>query len=322
MRAIRVQTPGGPEVLTVGELPLRGPAPGEVLVKLDAAGVNFIDIYHRTGLYPLPLPFTPGLEGAGTVLAVGDAVTSVRVGERVAWTGVPGAYAEQALLPADRLVTLPDGLSTRQGAAMMLQGLTAHYLACTTWPLRPDDTCLVHAAAGGVGLLLCQIAKLRGARVIATVSTEEKAALARGAGADVTILYGHQDFVAETLRATDRRGVQVIYDGVGKTTFLRGFDCLAPRGMMVLYGQASGPVEAFDPQLLAQRGSLFLTRPSLFHYVARREELVARAGEVSGWILADRLHLRIEREYPLAEAAAAHRALAGRETTGKVLLIP
>ena len=322
MRAIRVQTPGGPEVLTVGELPLRGPAPGEVLVKLDAAGVNFIDIYHRTGLYPLPLPFTPGLEGAGTVLAVGDAVTSVRVGERVAWTGVPGAYAEQALLPADRLVTLPEGLSTRQGAAMMLQGLTAHYLACTTRPLGPDDTCLVHAAAGGVGLLLCQIAKLRGARVIATVSTEEKAALARGAGADLTILYGHQDFVAETLRATDGRGVQVIYDGVGKTTFLRGFDCLAPRGMMVLYGQASGPVEAFDPQLLAQRGSLFLTRPSLFHYVARREELVARAGEVSGWILADRLHLRIEREYPLAEAAAAHRALAGRETTGKVLLIP
>jgi NADPH2:quinone reductase len=292
------------------------------LVKIEAAGVNFIDVYQRTGLYKLSLPATLGQEGAGVVSAVGEGVTAVRVGERVAYTGILGAYAEYAVVPAERLVAVPEGVSTRQAAAAMLQGMTAHYLATSTWALGAGHTCLVHAAAGGVGLLLCQIAKMRGARVIGTTSTEEKAALAREAGADEVILYTRQDFEEETKRLTGFRGVHVIYDSVGKTTFLKGLNCLVPRGMMVLFGQSSGPVDPIDPQILSQRGSLFLTRPTLAHYVLTRPDLLARAGEVLGWIRAGRLKLRIDREYPLAQAADAHRALEGRETKGKVLLIP
>lgn len=322
MKAIRVHTPGGPEVLRYEDVPEPTPKAGEALVKVDAAGLNYIDIYYRTGLYKAELPLTLGLEAGGTVTAVGPGVTDVKPGDRVAYTGVPGAYAEYAAVPAARLVTLPDGISTRQGAAAMLQGMTAHYLACTTWPLKAGDVCLVHAAAGGVGLLLCQIAKQRGARVLGTVSTPEKAKLAREAGADEVILYTSQDFEAEVKRLTGGRGVQVVYDSVGKDTFDRGLNCLAPRGMMVLYGQSSGPVGAFDPQVLNQKGSLFLTRPSLFHYVADRAELLQRAGEVLGWIREGRLRLRTAFEFPLREAAEAHRALEGRRTTGKVLLIP
>jgi NADPH2:quinone reductase len=322
MNAIRVHATGGPEVLRSEDVAQPAPGPGQVLVKVEAAGVNFIDIYQRRGLYPVPLPFTPGQEAAGTVAAVGPGVTEVQPGDRVAYTGVLGAYAEYAVVPAARLVVLPEGIDARRGAAAMLQGMTAHYLACTTYPLKPGDTCLVHAAAGGVGLLLCQIAKRRGARVIGTVSTREKAALAREAGADEVILYTEQDFEAEVKRLTRGAGVNVVYDSVGQTTFAKSLDCLAPRGMLVLYGQSSGPVGPFDPQLLGQKGSLFLTRPSLAHYVATRDELLARAGEVLGWVRAGTLKLRIGREFPLAQAAAAHRALEGRETTGKVLLIP
>jgi NADPH2:quinone reductase len=322
MHAIRVHATGGPDVLRYEDVAQPTPGPGQVLVKVEAAGVNFIDVYQRRGLYPVPLPFTPGQEAAGTVAAVGPGVTEVKPGDRVAYTGVLGAYAEYAVVPAERVVVLPEGIDARQGAAAMLQGMTAHYLACTTYPLKAGDTCLVHAAAGGVGLLLCQIAKRRGARVIATVSTREKAALAREAGADEVILYTEQDFAVEVKRLTQGAGVNVVYDSVGQTTFAKSLDCLAPRGMLVLYGQSSGPVGPFDPQLLSQKGSLFLTRPSLAHYVATRAELLARAGEVLGWVRAGTLKLRIGRELPLAQAAAAHRALEGRETTGKVLLIP
>jgi len=265
---------------------------------------------------------TLGLEAGGTVTAVGPNVTEVRVGDKVAYTGVAGAYAQYAAVPAQRLVVLPAGVSTRQGAAAMLQGMTAHYLACSTYPLKRGDTCLVHAAAGGVGLLLCQIAKMRGARVIGTVSTEAKAKLAREAGADEVILYTTQDFEAEVKRLTSGRGVQVVYDSVGKTTFEKGLSCLAPRGLMALYGQSSGPIGTFDPQVLNQKGSLFLTRPSLGHHIATREELLQRAGEVLGWIRDGKLRLRTEFEFPLKDAAEAHRALEGRKTTGKVLLIP
>jgi NADPH2:quinone reductase len=322
MKVIRVHQPGGPDALKLDEVPEPKPSAGEALVKIDAAGLNYIDVYLREGLYKAPLPFALGLEAGGTVAAVGAGVTEVKVGDRVAYTGVPGAYAEFAVAPAARLVVLPPGLSTKQGAAAMLQGMTAHYLATSTWPLREGDTCLVHAAAGGVGLLLCQIAKMRGARVIATVSTEDKAKLARGAGADDVILYSKQDFATEVKRLTGDRGLQVIYDGIGKATFDRGFDCLAPRGMMVLYGQASGAVGSFDPQVLNTKGSLFLTRPSLNHHISTRAELLARAGDVLGWIRDGKLRLRMELEYPLRDAADAHRALEGRKTTGKVLLIP
>src|SRR5947199_1482701 len=261
MKAIRVRAPGGQEALRYEEIERAAPGPGQVLVKIEAAGVNFIDVYQRTGLYKVPLPFTLGQEAAGIVTALGPGVTDPKVGDRVAYTSVLGAYAEYAVVPADRLVALPDGVSAKQGAAAMLQGLTAHYLATSTYPLKPGDACLVHAAAGGVGLLLCQIAKLRGARVLGTVSTREKAALARGAGADEVILYTEQDFETEVKRLTNGAGLQVIYDSVGKTTFEKGLSCLAPRGMMVLYGQSSGPVGPFDPQLLSQKGSLFLTGP-------------------------------------------------------------
>jgi NADPH:quinone reductase len=322
MKAVRVHAPGGQDALRYEDVPQPAPGAGEVLVRVEAAGVNYIDVYQRTGLYKVATPFTLGQEAAGVVTALGPGVTGVRVGDRVAYAGVMGAYAEYAVVPADRLVPLPDGISAKQGAAAMLQGMTAHYLACTTYPLKPGDTCLVHAAAGGVGLLLCQIAKLRGARVLGTVSTPEKAALARRAGADEVILYTEQDFETEVRQLTSGAGLQVVYDSVGKATFEKGLNCLARRGMMVLFGQSSGPVGAFDPQVLNQKGSLFLTRPTLVHYVATRAELVARANEVLGWIAGGKLHLRIEHEFRLAQSAEAHRALEGRRTTGKVLLIP
>jgi NADPH2:quinone reductase len=322
MKAVRVHTPGGPEALKFEDVPEPTPKPGEAVVKVDAAGLNYIDVYQRSGLYKLDMPLTLGLEAGGTVTAVGSGVTEVKVGDKVAYTGVPGAYAQSAAVPAARLVVLPQGVSTRQGAAAMLQGMTAHYLACTTYPLKKGDTCLVHAAAGGVGLLLSQMAKMRGARVIGTVSTEEKAKLAREAGADEVILYTSQDFEAETKRITGGKGLQVVYDSVGKTTFEKGFNVLAPRGMMVLYGQSSGPVPPFDAGILGAKGSLFLTRPSLNTYAATREELVQRAGDVLGWIRDGKLKLRMEFEFPLKDVAEAHRALEGRKTTGKVLLIP
>ena len=322
MKAIRVHTPGAPEVMKLEDVPEPTPTAGEAVVKVDAAGLNYIDVYQRSGLYKLNMPLTLGLEAGGTVTAVGPGVTDVKVGDKVAYTGVPGAYAQHATVPAQRLVVLPAGLSTKQGAAMMLQGMTAHYLACSTYPLKKGDTCLVHAAAGGVGLLLCQMATMRGARVIGTVSTEEKAKLAREAGADEVILYTTQDFEAEVKRITGGKGVQVVYDSVGKTTFDKGFNCLAPRGLMALYGQSSGPIGAFDPQTLNAKGSLFLTRPSLNHHILTRAELLQRAGEVAGWIRAGTLRLRVEFEFPLKDAAEAHRALEGRKTTGKVLLIP
>ncbi len=322
MKAIRVHAPGGPEVLKLEDVPEPTPKPGEAIVKIDAAGLNFIDVYQRSGLYKLEMPLTLGLEAGGTVTAIGPGVTDVKVGDKVAYTGVPDAYAEYAAVPAARLVVLPQGVSTKQGAAAMLQGLTAHYLACSTWPLKKGDTCLVHAAAGGVGLLLTQIAKLRGARVIGTVSTDEKAKLAREAGADEVILYTKQDFEVEVKRITGGKGLQVNYDSVGKTTFEKGFNVLAPRGMMVLFGQSSGPVGPLDPGILGAKGSLFLTRPSLVAHVATREELLQRAGDVLGWIRDGKLKLRMEFEFPLKDAAEAHRALEGRRTTGKVLLIP
>jgi NADPH2:quinone reductase len=322
MKAVRVHAPGGPDALKYEDVPEPTPKAGEAVVKIDAAGLNYIDVYQRSGLYKLDLPLTLGLEAGGTVTAVGAGVTEVKVGDKVAYTGVPGAYAQYAAVPAQRLVVLPPGLQPKQGAAAMLQGMTAHYLACSTYPLKTGDTCLVHAAAGGVGLLLCQIARMRGARVIGTVSTDEKAKLAREAGADQVILYTKQDFEVEVKRITGGKGLQVVYDSVGKTTFDKGFNCLAPRGMMALYGQSSGPIGAFDPQVLNQKGSLFLTRPSLGHYIATREELSQRAGEVLGWIRDGKLKLRTELEFPLKDAAEAHRALEGRKTTGKVLLIP
>ena len=322
MQAIRVHAPGGPEALCLDDIPRPEPAAGEALVRLEAAGVNFIDVYQRSGLYRIPLPATLGQEGAGVVAAVGPGVSELREGDRVAYTSVLGSYAEYSVVPADRLVRLPDGVSTRDGAAAMLQGLTAHYLATSTYPLEPGDRCVVHAAAGGVGLLLVQMAKLLGAFVIGTVSTEEKARLAREAGADEVIRYTEQDFVAETRRITGGEGVEVIYDSVGRTTFERGLDLLVPRGMMVLFGQSSGPVAPLDPQLLNQKGSLFLTRPTLGHYVATRDELLARADELFGWIEAGAVKLRIEHEFALADAARAHRELEGRRTTGKVLLVP
>jgi len=322
VKAVRVHAPGGPEALRVEDVPEPQPKSGEAVVRVEAAGVNFIDVYHRTGLYKSAMPVTLGQEGAGTVVAVGPDVREVAVGDRVAWASALGAYAEKAAVPAARLVRLPEGLSAKQGAAAMLQGMTAHYLATSTHPLAPGETCLVHAGAGGVGLLLTQIAKRRGARVFTTVSTEEKARRSRQAGADATIDYTKQDFEAEVKRLTDGRGVDVVYDSVGKTTFDKGLACLRPRGLMALFGQSSGPVPPFDAQLLSQKGSLYLTRPTLAHYTATREELLARAGDVLAWVADGSLKLTMEREFPLAEAAAAHRALEGRQTTGKVLLVP
>ena len=322
MNAIRMSAHGGPEVMVHTSVPTPEPGPGEALVRVEAAGVNFIDTYQRAGHYAIPLPATPGSEAAGTVVAVGEGVTSVRIGERVAYQGVLGAYAEFASVPAPRLAPLPDAITTRQGAAAMLQGMTAHYLTVSTFPLRPGHVCLVHAAAGGVGLLLCQMARRRGARVIGTASTPEKAALAREAGADHVILYTERDFETDARAMTNGAGVDVVYDSVGRTTFDKSLACLKARGMMVLFGQASGAVPPVDPQVLNRLGSLFLTRPSLHHHVATRDELLWRSGEVLGWVADGTLRLRVGLELPLAQAAEAHRRLEARATTGKVLMIP
>ena len=322
MKAIRIHTPGGPEALQYDDVAEPTAGAGQAVVKLAAAGVNYIDVYFRTGANKAPLPLVLGLEGSGAVTAVGAGVTDVKVGDAVAWTGVQASYAQMTAVPADRLVKLPAGVAPKDGAAAMLQGMTAHYLVKSSYPLKKGDTCLVHAAAGGMGLLLCQMAKMLGATVIGTVSTEEKAALAKGAGADHVILYSKQDFEPEVKRITGGRGVDVVYDGVGATTFDKSLSCLRPRGFMVLFGAASGPVPPLDIQVLNVRGSLFLQRPSLNHHIAAREELLQRAGEVLGWIRDGKVKLRIEHQFPLAQAAEAHKALEGRKTTGKILLIP
>lgn len=322
MKAIRVHKYGGPDALTFEDLPTPQPGPGQALVKIEAIGLNFIDVYQRTGLYPAPLPRLMGVEGAGVVQAVGPDVAEVRVGDRVAYTGVPGSYAEHAIVPSERLVRLPSGVDTRTAAAAMLQGMTAHYLVHTTYPLKRGDSCLVHAAAGGVGLLLCQMARDAGARVFGTVSTQEKARLAREAGAEVAIRYTEHDFEAEVKRLTNGQGVQVVYDSVAKDTFEKSLNCLSPRGYLVLYGQSSGPVPPFDVNQLSAKGSLFLTRPTLGHYTRTRDELLERAHDVLNAVSSGTLKLRIGATFPLAEAAEAHRQLEGRKTSGKVLLIP
>jgi NADPH2:quinone reductase len=322
MKAIQIHECGDPEALRLEDVPEVEPGPGQVRVRLAAAGVNFIDVYQRTGLYAIPRPFTPGLEGAGEVVAAGPDTSGLAPGDRVAWAGVQGSYAEELLAPAERLVRLPAGVEPRVAAALMLQGMTAQYLVRSTWPLQPGQTCVVHAAAGGVGLLLVQLAHRIGARVVATVSTEEKAALARAAGADRVVLYTHEDFEAAAKEESGGRGADVVYDSVGRTTWEKSLRCLGRRGMLVLFGQSSGVVPPIDPRLLASGGSLFLTRPSLFDYVADRESLEARAGEVLGLVERGELDVRIGATWPLAEAADAHRALEARQTTGKVLLLP
>jgi NADPH:quinone reductase len=322
MKAIQVSRTGGPEVLEYTDVSAPTPKPEEALIQIKAIGVNFIDVYFREGRYPSPLPFIDGQEAAGVVTAVGSAVTNVKAGDRVAYTGRLGSYAEQATVPADRLVQIPDKLSFEDAAAAMLQGMTAHYLVYSTYPLKRGETALIHAAAGGVGLLLVQMAKNIGARVIATAGTKDKAQLAREAGADEVILYTEQDFEAETKRLTDNKGVHVVYDGVGKDTFAKGLNVLRPRGYMVLFGGASGAVPPFDPIALSQKGSLFLTRPTLGHYTATREELEQRSSDVLNWIASGKLKLRIGATYKLSEAAQAHRDLEGRKTVGKLLLIP
>ena len=322
MKAIQVKQPGGPEALELVDLPVPQPKAYEAVVKLAASGVNFIDVYFREGRYKSALPFTVGQEGAGTVTAIGSDVKSLKTGDRVAWVGTQGAYAEYAAVASDRLVPIPDGVTDQQAAAAMLQGMTAHYLSHDTYPLKRGETTLIHAAAGGVGLLLVQMAHDIGARVIATVSTEGKAKLAREAGADEIILYIQQDFEAETKRLIDGKGVHVVYDSVGKTTFEKGLNVLRPRGMMVLFGGSSGAVPPFDLIVLSQKGSLYVTRPTLWNYTVTREELLARSEAVFAMIKSGKLKLRIEHIYPLAEAQRAHRDLEGRKTTGKLLLIP
>jgi NADPH2:quinone reductase len=322
MQAIQVKTPGGPEVLTLADLPIPKPKPSEVVIKISAAGVNFIDVYVREGRYSTPLPFVGGQEAAGTVSDVGGEVKSLKPGDRVAYTSILGSYAEYAAVPANRAVRVPDGITDQQAAAAMLQGITAHYLVNSTYPLKKGETALIHAAAGGVGLLLVQMAKRIGAQVIGTAGSEEKAKLAREAGADEIILYDRQDFEAETKRFTDGKGVHVVYDGVGKTTFDKDLNILRPRGYLVLFGASSGPVPPVDPLKLLQKGSLFLTRPSLAHYIASDDELQRRASDVLGMIAGGKLKLRIEHIYKLKEAQQAHRDLEGRKTTGKLLLIP
>lgn len=322
MKAIRIHENGGPDVMQLDEVATPAPAADEVQIRLEASGVNFIDIYQRRGLYPGDLPAGLGMEGAGTATAVGENVTTVQVGERVAYAMTRGAYAEYATIPAWMAVPVPDGVSTEQAAAVMLQGMTAHYLSHSTYPLQAGETALVHAAAGGVGLLLVQMAKRRGARVIGTVSTEEKAQLARAAGADEVIRYTETDFEDAVQELTGGQGVHVIYDSVGKDTFEKGLNCLRPRGYMVLYGQSSGPVAPFDLQVLNAKGSLFTTRPSLGHYVADRAELMARATDLFQWIAAGELDVRIDTTFPLADAPAAHRYMEERRSKGKVLLIP
>ena len=322
MKAVQVHKYGGPEVLTLEEIPVPEPKAGEARVKIEAIGVNYIDIYQRTGLYPLQTPFTLGTEGAGIVDAVGPNVTEVKKGERVGYASIPGSYAEYAIVPAARLVPIPPNIDARTAAALMLQGMTAHYLTHSTYPLKKGETALLHAAAGGVGLLLIQIAKQLGATVIGTVSTEAKAKLAKEMGADHLILYTQSDFLAEVKKLTDGRGVNVVYDSVGQTTFDKSLDCLRPKGYLVLFGQSSGPVPPFDPGKLAAKGSLFLTRPSLPHYTLERSELLQRANDVFNWTATGKLKVRIDKTFPLAEAAEAHRQLEGRKTAGKIILLP
>ena len=322
MKAIQIKQTGGPEVMELADLPAPQPKPNEAVVRILAAGVNFIDVYNREGRYKAPLPFVLGQEGAGVVSAIGSEVRDVAVGDRVAYTNVLGSYAEYAAVPADRLVKIPDGVSEREAAAAMLQGITAQYLVHDTYPLNKGETALIHAAAGGVGLLLVQMAHNIGARVIGTVSTEEKAKLAREAGAEEIIFYTQSDFEAETKRLTGGKGVDVVYDSVGKATFEKGLNVLRPRGMMALFGGSSGAVAPFDPLTLTQKGSLYLTRPSIGHYIITRQELQQRAGAVFGMIREKKLKLRIEHVYPLQQAVQAHRDLEGRKTTGKLLLIP
>lgn len=322
MKAARVYEYGGPEKIRFDDVPVPAPGPGQALVKVAASGVNFIDTYHRTGLYKSDLPFVLGTEGAGTVEAVGADVQDVQPGERVAWAMVRGSYAEYAVVPAWQLIQLPDHLDFKLAAAAMLQGMTAHYLTHSTFTLKPEHTCLVHAAAGGTGLLIVQMAKMLGARVLGTVSSEEKARKAREAGADHIILYTIEDFVEETKKYTGGEGVHVVYDSVGKSVFLKSLDCLRPRGVIVNFGNASGPAPAIEPLLLTQKGSLYLTRPSLRNYVAQRDELQWRAGDVLRWVSERSLHIHIGGEYRLDDAASAHRDLEGRGTTGKLILIP
>ena len=322
MKAVRVHKCGGPEVLSYDDIPMPEPKAGEARVKIEAIGLNFIDIYQRTGVYALPTPFTLGMEGAGVVDAVGDGVTEVKRSDRVAYAMIPGSYAEYAVVPAAKLAPLPPEIDAKTAAGLMLQGMTAHYLTRSTYQLKRGETALIHAAGGGVGLLLIQTAKLAGARVIGTVSTDAKAQLAKEAGADEIILYTQTDFLAEVKRITDGRGVDVVYDSVGATTFDKSLDCLRPRGYMVLFGQSSGPVAPVNAGILATKGSLFLTRPSLLHYTLTRTELLERANDLFNWTAAGKLKLRIERSYPLRDAAEAQRQLEARQTTGKVILIP
>jgi NADPH:quinone reductase len=322
MQAIRIHDYGGPDAMRLEEVPVPDPGAGQVRVRLEAVGVNFIDVYLRTGAYPSELPMTPGREGAGVVDAAGSGVTGVQEGERVAFAMVPGTYAQYAVVNAGEVVAVPAGVSSEQAAAVMLQGMTAHYLTHSTYPLQEGDSCLVHAAAGGVGHLLVQLARMRGARVIGTASTPEKLELARTAGATDVIGYTEVDFQEETRRLTGGRGVDVVYESVGKDTFDQSMRSLRPRGYLVLYGQSSGAVPPLDPQLLNRYGSIFLTRPSLGHYIASREELLWRAGDLFDWLASGRLEVRIDRRFPLAEAAEAHRYLEGRQTKGKLLLLP
>jgi NADPH2:quinone reductase len=322
VNSIRVHKTGGPDVLRIEEIPDPAPGAGEIVVNVEAIGVNFIEIYQREGLYTVPRPFTPGSEAAGIVRALGSDVTDFRVGDRVVSQSMRGAYASRAVVSAERAVKVPEGVSAKVAAASFLQGLTAHYLTTSTYPLQAGDSCLIHAAAGGVGLLLCQMAKMRDAFVIGTASTPEKLELARGAGADELINYTGRDFVLEVKRITNDVGVNVVYDSVGRTTFDGSLNSLRRRGMLALFGQSSGPVPALDPQILNRKGSLFLTRPTLNDYVATREELVRRSSELFGWIKEGRLNIRIGAEFPLVRAADAHRALASRKTTGKVILVP
>ena len=322
MKAVQINEYGGPEALRYQEVPDLAPSDGEALVVIQAAGVNYTDIYSRAGINPgPPLPRTIGVEGAGTVRAVAPGVSDVAVGDVVAYCSIAGSYAEQAVVPASRLIKMPSGLDARAGAAVMLQGMTAHYLCYSTYAVKPGDRTLIHAGAGGVGLLLIQMVKSLGGYVFSTVSTDAKAHLAREAGADQVILYTQQDFAEEVKKATNGEGVQVVYDSVGKTTFDQSLSCLAPRGSLVLYGQASGAVPPMDPRVLGN-GSLFLTRPGLGDYTATREELEQRAGDILGWVQSGQLNLRVEHVFPLAEASEAHRQLEGRATTGKVLLVP
>jgi len=322
MKAIRIAAQGGSDVMKLEELPTPKPGQGELLVKLAAAGLNYIDTYQRSGLYKLPLPFTPGSEGAGVVEEAGEGVKGFKAGDPVAYTGVLGAYAEYTLLPAERAVKVPKGMDLKTAASIMLQGMTAHYLACDTYPLKKGDWCLVHAGAGGVGLLLIQMAKMRGATVVTTVSTPDKAKLAKGAGADHVVMYTQVDFEPETKKLVGERGLDVVYDSVGRDTFLKGLNLLRRRGLMVLYGASSGPVPPLDLQILNAKGSLYVTRPSLVHHIATRAELEARAKAVMRWVSTDKLKVRIGATYPLAQAKQAHDDLEGRKTTGKVLLIP